>query len=372
MYKKGFGKLFFFYIFFALFSTFSKSTLPTYYLENGISINSMIFGSLLFFLSQIAALLTLKKFSSRLSWYLAVFTTFLSILLVIKIIVLAQFFLAMTIGGLQLFFFFVFYNIAHFEDTPELKRGESSALMFSVGPSISVVAPILAGFLSSINISFLWIFSGLFFLVCIFLVSLQKDFQISYTVKSAFSEIKATRVFIFIEGVWEALVIGIIPVYTLFFIKTPLSYGAFISYLGLVAVVSNILFGRFTDKIQKRSIFLYPSTILMALITFLFPFATTNIFLWTLLSGAISLILPIFWNISTAMVVDYDSNLRLAIPGRELVLGAGRAFGLLLTFISFSIEKSPKYIFLVLGLILLIYPLNLLWNTKIKKNYQYL
>lgn len=372
MYKKDFNKLLIFYFLFILFITFTKSTLPTYFLKSGFSFRDIILGNILFFCAQIIAIVTIKKLSSRVSWYLALSTFLAFIILIIDIIIPLQFYLAFFISGLYLFFFFVFYNIAHFENTPQERRGESSAVMFSVGPIINVVAPLLSGFLSEINMSLLWMFSGILFLVCVYLVKLQKDFQINYTIKGALSEIKATRVFIFIEGIWEALVFGVIPVYTLFFIKTPLNYGAFISYLGLASIVSNILLGKFTDKIQKRSIFLYPTTILMALVTFLFPLATTSIYLWIVLAGAISLILPIFWNISTAMVIDYDSNLKLAIPGRELVLGVGRVCGLILTFISFSIEKSPKYIFLILGTVMLFYPLNLYWNTKIKKNYQYL
>ncbi|MDO8487207.1 MAG: hypothetical protein Q7S45_02865 [Candidatus Curtissbacteria bacterium] len=283
-----------------------------------------------------------------------------------------QFYVALFISGLYLFFFFVFYNIAHFEYTKREKIGESSALMFSFGPIISILAPLLAGFFARVNISLNWLFSVCLFLICILLVKSQKDFYLKFETKASLQYIKPTRSFIFIGGIWEALVLGIIPVYTLFFIKTPLNYGIFLSYLGVIAVVSNLLFGRFTDRIQKRSVFLYPITLAIALVTFLFVLAAKNIYLWIILAGTISFLLPFFWNVSTAMIVDAHENLRMAIPARELTLGSGRAIGLLIVFLSFFVEKSPKYIFIFLGFVMLLYPLNLYWNTKIKKKYQYL
>ncbi|OGD92621.1 hypothetical protein A2697_00470 [Candidatus Curtissbacteria bacterium RIFCSPHIGHO2_01_FULL_41_44] len=372
MYKKEFRTLLIFYFSFLWFSIFSRSILPTYYLKQGFTFNEMIWGSVLIFASQIIALLTLRRLTSRISWYLAIITWLAFIFLIIKLFSVYQFYLAMFVSGLTLFFFFVFYNIAHFELTPTEKRGESSAVMFGTGSLISVIAPIFAGFLAQINIALIWIFSSVSFLICFYLTGLQKNFELRYGVKEALQEIESTRIFIFLQGIWEALVIGIIPIYTLFFIKTPFYYGTFVAYLALAGVVSTFLLGRFTDKLQKRSVFLYPLTLSMAAVTFMFPYATKNIGLWVILSGAISFLLPVFWNISTAMVVDRNPDLNRAIPGRELTLAFGRLLGLFITALSFLVQQPPRYIFLVLGVVILLFPAILYWNTRIKKAYKYL
>lgn len=372
MYQRDFRILLAFYFAYIWLVVFSRSILPTYFLAEGITLREMMAGIVFSFVGQIVALLSFKKLSVLLSWRLALVSFMAFIALIVNIASSEQFYLAMAISGLSLFFFFVPYNIAHFEATPAQRRGESSAVMFIIWPLISVFAPLLAGFLATINITLIWIFSIFFFLMSYYLIRLQKNFQINYSIKEAIEEIKATRTFIFFQGVWEALAIGIIPVYTLFFIKTPLSYGAFATYLAVIGVISNLLLGRLTDRLQKRVVFLYPLTIALTIITLLFPLATSNLQLWAVATAAISFLLPLFWNVSTAMVVDTHPNLRLAIPGREFMLALGRATGLFLTFISFSIEKSPKYIFFVLGAVILLYPLNLYWNTKIKKNFSYL
>ncbi len=158
-----------------------------------------------------------------------------------------------------------------------------------IAPSfIGVAAPFLAGYITQVNIIFLWIISIFSFLISFYLVRLQENFEISYTLKTAIREIKATRIFIFIEGVWEALILGIIPIYTLYFIKTPLDYGVFLSYLALVSIIANFTLGKITDKLQKRTIFLYPLTIIMACTTILFIMVKSNIVVWIVLTAFLS------------------------------------------------------------------------------------
>ena len=72
------------------------------------------------------------------------------------------------------------------------------------------------------------------------------------------------------------------------------------------------------------------------------------------------------------MVVDLSPNLRLAIPGRELVLVVGRIVGLSLVLLSFIYEQKPFIIFPILGIVMLLYPLSLLWSSKIRRKYRYL
>lgn len=332
----------------------------------------MMFAKVLIFLAQTLLLIFLVSFNSKPAWRLAVILQLLYVLLVIKILDPIQFYFASALSGFALYFFFVFYNIAHFEETPQERRGYSSALMFSLPPLISITAPIFAGFVASINKIFLWVLTVLFFFLAYYMASKQIDFSLKYNLLRGLREIKATRWFIFIEGMWEAMLFGIIPISTLYFIKEPLNYGLFLAYLSAVGIIANLLLGRFTDKVQKRSIFLYPLTIIMAIITLAFTLAIRDIYWWTITTGALAFTIPLFWNISTALVVDAHPNLRLAIPARELLLAIGRTLGLIIAFLSFVYEKTPYNIFFVLGGVLLFYPLILFWNTKISKKYSYL
>lgn len=236
----------------------------------------------------------------------------------------------------------------------------------------AITAPVLAGYTAQVNIVLFWILVSTFFLISYYLVNFQKEFQISYKIRKALAQVKPTAIFVFLEGVWEAMIFAIIPIYTLYFIQTPLKYGIFLSYLSFMGGISNFFLGKFTDRLQKRSVFLYPVTISLAILTFLFPRAINDLKLWVILTGAVNFILPLFWNLVIAIVVDTHSDLRLAFPGREIVLEAGRFFGLSLTLLSFYFEPSPNHIFIILGFAMLLFPASLAYNTKIKKLYQYL
>lgn len=371
MKNRKFINLFIFYSLYCWFISFGTAILPIHFLHQGINLPQMIFGRLLLFITVFFLILALRQFSSRKSWQLACLFNFSYILLAYKIESSLQFYFIHTLTGAALFFFFVFYNIAHFKNAPKEKIGFASALMFSIGPIIGIFAPLLAGYAFEFKLWLLWTLAFIFFIVAIYFAGRQKDFVLNFNLKHALFEIRATRWFIFLQGTWEALIFGIIPIFTLYFIKTPVSYGAFLAYLALISVCANILLGKLTDKIQKRVVFLYPLTISMAIITFLFYFAVKDIYLWIIISGLIQFLVPLFYNISTAMVVDAHLNLEQAMPAREIVLSAGRIIGLSAVAISFYLEKIPQNIFFFLGVIILLYPVILFYNRK-NKRYKYI
>ena len=372
MLSRKFLLLFSFYISYLWFTNIGTSILPAHFLAQNLNFEQMIFGIFLKFIGQILLLVALTTFTAKLSWRLALISSLIYVLLSVTIYNVFQFYLASFIGGFTMFFFFLFYNIAHFVSTPKKQRGHGAALMFIIPSFIGILAPLLAGVIAEVNIIFLWIISILSFALSFYIIKFQEDFKISYNLITAIKEIKATRSLIFIEGIWEAMVFAVLPIYTLYFIKTPLNYGAFLAYLALVSIVANIVLGKLTDRLQKRVIFLYPLTIIMACTTILFAVFKSNILNWIILASVIQFLLPLFWNVSTAMVIDSHPNLEQAIPGREFMLATGRVLGLLIAFISFSLEKSPYYVFLILGGIFFLYPLKLFWNSKISKAFSYL
>lgn len=165
MKNKKFINLFFFYSLYIWFTSFSGSVLPTHFLSEGLNLSQMIFGKFLFYLGNITLLLLLTTFRSKRAWRLALIFNFGYILLSIKILNSSQFYAASILSGFALFFFYVFYNIAHFENTPQEKRGYSSALMFSIGPLIGIVAHSLPAIWPRPTSTCYGFFLGYFFLL---------------------------------------------------------------------------------------------------------------------------------------------------------------------------------------------------------------
>lgn len=372
MFQKPFLTLLILYVFYLWFNSFSRSVLPVHFLKEGLSLESMVLGFVYTFLSQILLILISKKLFSKKSWILATTLNFIFVIMSIKIYSPFQYYLASFVSGSSLALFFIFYNIAHYKYTSQDNIGHSSGIMFSLMTVVGIVAPILSGIIIQVNINIFWLATLVFYLFTIGLVKFQKNFSVTFNFKKSLAEIKSTRILIFLEGIWEILVFAIIPIYSLFFIKSPLDYGIYLAYLSAVGAVANLLLGKLTDKLKRRVIFLYPLTIILIFATLLFPFATRDLYLWIVLTGIVQFTLPLFWNISTAMVVDQSPNLDVSIPGRELVLACGRFIGAILAAISFFTEKNPFYIFFLLAFIFLLYPINLFLNSKVKKDYKYL
>lgn len=359
------------YLGYVWFTTISKSVLATHIFQQGLTLDQMMLGQAIQFASQLALLLLVKKYAAKKSWTCAIIAAAISIVLVINIHSLLQYYLAVSFGGLALGLFFVMYNIAHFNNTPKAKTGHSSGIMFAIHPAISVVAPLLAGAVATHSFNLLWLISLLSFLVALYTVSKQANFRISYKLKTALNELRPTRIYIFLEGIWEAVIISVIPIYTLKFISTPLDYGKYIAYLSVAGLIANIILGKLTDKLQKRSVFIYPTTIALATLTTALSFSLSNLYSWIVITGLIQFLIPIFWNITTSLVVDQRPNLEVAIPGREILLAVGRMLGLGITYLGFRYNYIQST-FAVLTIALLLIPTALYWNSHMKKKYTYL
>lgn len=369
--RRPFFTLFIFYIAFTWFWIFGKAILPPIIASKGLNLVEMMFAMLLVFIAQAIFLVTIKKHNSKKFWPLSILALLIYIIGIFVFKGNIQFYIISFISGLATPLFYISYNFAHFNLSSKEKRGERSALMFGAPLIIAVITPLLAGFLAQNNPLFFWILLFLSLAVVIYFLRFQEPITIKYSVKSALTEIKATRILIFLSGIWETMVFGVIPIYTIFFIKTPLEYGTFLAYISLMSVIANYILGKISDKIKKRAIFLYALTPVMAFITFLFPMATSNLWRWIVLTGAVNFLLPLFWSVSTAFIVDTHQNLELTISGREIMLTAGRIIGLGGAFLSFLFEAKPFILFIFLGGAMLLFPLTILYNSKISKKYFY-
>lgn len=361
-----------FFASFIWFRSFSTSVLPPHYLSQGLTIKQMIAGSFFMYLAATLFLLFLKKFKSHIFWYLTFILVLVFIFLVINIIHPWQFYLAFAIGGLTIVLFWVPYNIVHYSTTPKHKTGFSSALLFSGVSLIGLVAPLLAGFLANISYSLVFLFSAIFFLVPTILTKHQPSIAIKHNIKTSLKLIKTTRIFYLFQGIWEILLFSVIPVFSLYFIKTPAKYGLYIAYLSLMSILANLLLGRLSDKLQKRALFLYPVTLLLGISTLFFPLALNSLTGWIIVTGIVQFLAPIFWNLMTSMVADNHQDIEQAFISREFVLSLGRLISVSVILINFLIQPKPTYLFYYLGTSVLIIPLILFYRTKIEKKYNYL
>lgn len=344
---------------------------PAYLHQTGTSINKLFIANAIQFLPMVVILVFARLRSAKAAWRASLIFGLLSFLSIINIQSPYQVYLTYLLGGASLALFFVYYNIGHFLYTPKGKTGTSGALMYAISPSISIVAPLLAGTLAVNNINYLWLLALISFGVAFALTYRQSDFVVDYTLAKTLDEIKSTRMPIFIEGVWESVLFAIIPVLTLNFISDVGNYGRYLSYLSLIGTIAGFILGRYTDKYGKRSYLLLPISITLSILTLTLIYCQQSLIAWIIITSMIQMVIPIFWNIMTALVVDQGADLKMVFPGREIILATGRLVGLSCTAYLVSIGQV-NIALLLLALVILILPAYLHYQSKVLRRYTYL
>lgn len=288
--------------------------------------------------------------SSRKSWGIAAIANFLCLAAVIPYVHSSQLFIMAGLAGLALVYFFVPYNIAFFESSDRTRTAGRSALLFSIPPIIGVAAPVVAGYLISISVWHLWISSFVSLLLVLWISRHSVAFSLPMNSLKSFSATTRLHPVIFLEGFWEALVITVLPVLSLFYFPKPASYGLYLSYLSIIAAGANLLLGRLSDRIHRRRSILLPISFILLVSTVSLTVGVQSLPMFVLITSVIQFFLPVFWNITTAIFVDSYKTLRQAFPGRELVLATGRLFGILLSYMLYRVNGNTTYIFLALGM----------------------
>lgn len=370
MNNQKFKSLLILYAAYAWLGRVSSSIIPAYLLGRGITTNQMFLANALQFIPMLLVLLFVRIHSAKLSWRLAIISSLLAVVSIVNIQFDFQIYLTYIFGGISLALFFVYYNVGHFFYTPPNKTGVSGGVMYAISPAISIFAPIIAGLLATSNINYLWFISLLSFGLAYSLTFRQTDFKITYQIIGSLRSIKAVRIPIFLEGIWEAILFAFIPLSTLHFISSPAGYGQYLGYLSLIGTIAGLLLGHLSDKIKKRSFLLTPISLILAFATVGLIFGLKSFSIWILITSLIQFMVPIFWNISTALMIDQNLDLKVAFPGREIVLAFGRLLGLAFTYICI-INSQINLLLIVLALVILTLPVYLYYESKITHRFVY-
>lgn len=370
MNNQKFKSLLILYAAYAWFSRVSSAIIPVYLLGRGVAINQMFLANTLQFTAMLFILIFIRIHSAKLSWRLAIFVGLLAVVSVINVRFPYQVNLTYILAGTSVALFFVYYNVGHFIYTPKEKTGISGGIMYAISPIISIFAPLLAGALATAHINYLWLVSLFSFGLAYALTFRQTDFAISYSFTHSLRAIRSVRVPILLEGIWESVIFSFIPISTLHFITTTSGYGQYLAYLSLIGTIAGLLLGHFSDKIGRRSFLLTPISIILSLATAGLIFGLKSLSLWIIVTSIIQFMVPVFWNITTALMIDQNLDLKVAFPGREIVLAFGRLLGLAFTYICI-LNSQINFLLIVLALVILSLPLYLYYQSNISKQFVY-
>lgn len=313
----------------------------------------VIYYLIMFFISMISILyLPKNKISSRKAIFWGIVFNLSSIFVVIKIFHPIQLYLSAILGGLNIVYFWITYNIMYFKYSSENKRGLNSGIYFFITPLIGIIFQPLAGIVAQ-KFGFNIMFSlGLsMYLIPLFLTRYLPDFEYDLDVRKELKKFKFNWT-IFFQGISSRVNYSIIGIFTLFFIKTPVSFGNFFGYLAIVAAFASLINGYISDKIRNRKYFFYLFTTL-SVISFIPLAFVDNPYQWGLVAGIINLCFYLASPFALTFSLDYYKEVgsEKAMILREVFLNLGYFFCLLIVFLVHSITSSTKISLIIISLI---------------------
>jgi MFS family permease len=261
-----------------------------------------------------------------------------------------------ALDGLTFPLFWIPFNTLYFR----MRKGDESAVLAGLAylgpPLMGIAAPLVSGFIVD-TYGIIWVFwigaliltlSGIFYLR-------QKSETILISLSSAWTAGKGIKSLVFIQGFWQGVDWLCVPIITLVFLTSGVSYGGFFSVLAVVGAFATLYFCHLSDKSGNRVNYLYPSIVMTAAATVMSAF-TLDLVNWVIVRGMVSFFIAVANPFTTSVVLDRVRNTEEAMYLREILLNMGRAFGAFTVIVCQLYLGGLQVAFVPSGILLLFYP----------------
>ena len=338
-----------------------SQTLIVFWLyKSGFGFSDLIIYNLIIYIIALGCIVFLPKIkmSAKKAIFLGTVQSLLITLVLIKIYSPFQLYLSAIFSGLNIIFFWIPCNTMFFKFSSENKRGTNSGMYFLVTPIIGVTLQPLTGILAEKFGFELMFFVGVFsYIIPLVLLKFLPDFEWDFDIKGEFTKIKFNWSTLF-QGATSRISYSLIPIFSLFFLKTPKQFGNFFGYLAIIAAIASIFNGYISDKIKNRKTFFYFFTSL-AVISFLPLSFVNDIYYWGIFAGICSLSMSLAYPFWLTFNLDFykEEGVGKTMILRELFLNLGYVFTMLVVFLVFYFTLSTKISFTVITFICFLMPI---------------
>ncbi len=354
-----FKRIYFFYLTYLIAMVYSQTLLMLWFFQNGVSYVGMLFYFLLIYLPvlPLSFLLKGRKFSSRGALLVGVAASAGAVLMSNFITghTYLIFFISL-IFTLNTLFFWVIYSTMHFKYSHNKEHGFKSGAYYLLVPVLGVFLAPLAGLIAErFGYHFLFYSSMLLYAIPFCLVFFLPSFDFEFKAREALYNTKHSLLITF-QGSIFMLVTNIIPIFTLFFITTPLKLGSFFGYLAVFAAFASLFNAKMSDRIKKRASFFYIFTGLNSL-SFIPLVFSNSLAGWQIFSGINSFTYGLANPFSLAMILDHnDHNIENAMLARQIYSSLGAIFIIVLLLCVYYLTSSWESALICSALVPLLYP----------------
>ncbi|RMF06536.1 MFS transporter [Candidatus Woesearchaeota archaeon] len=336
--------------------SFGWSLFPVYILSLGFSVNDFMWFYALVFLSATLSLLLVREEETRWVLVKGMLIRFAMLVLVFHFFWKWQLWIVAVAYGLFWSLFWIAYNLRYFELSSVSGTAFASALNSAISPLVSVAVPLVTGVLTvSLGYSSSLMVSAFFLFLAVLAFRKVPRRKISYDLSKSLGSVSSIWPAILVEGIWQVSFYVVMPVVTLSYLKSAISYGAFLSYVGLLGVFASFILSRLSDKYKNRSVFLYPLALLMAAFTAISSLSN-SVFSWVLLVGLFNLFRAMVSPLMMAVAVDVSKNLEDVMFAREFLFMVGRLIGMSIVLASIYIFNNINLSLFFIGSLAMFYP----------------
>ena len=342
---------------------YGQALLVLWFFKNGVSFFQILLYFLAMYLIAIFIFFSLegRTFSSRFALPFGVALSALGVLIANFFIHPYQIFILSFVFALNIVFFWTIYNVLHFkyeEGSHGIKSGVYFLLIITLGVALTPLAGLVAE-----KLGFHFLFLSSFFLYSApFLLSFYMPrFDFRFATFESAKKIEHPMLVAF-QGYIFMLTSNVVPIFTLFFITTPLQFGGFLGYLAVFAALAAFFNSRFSDKLKKRTSFFYLFASINAL-SYLPLFLSRSFAGWQVFSAVNNFTFGLTRPFDLAMTMDHAKlNLEETMLGREIYLNLGRACMIILLFFVYYMSSSFWTALLWCAVLPIFYPLVAYWQ----------
>jgi MFS family permease len=242
-------------------------------------------------------------------------------------------FIARTIMGAAIFFFWMPMNILFYEHAQK-NNALLGSLYYSVSVVLSLVLPALAGW-----IAFAFGYPAMFLAgVAMFAVNMAiaeafvQPKTYSYDPMKSLRSISGLRTLFFVEGFSFMSITQItLSAMILLYFTDPVDFGGVLSAVTVFAIIASFITARLSDHFGQRRTFLIASAFGFLLAAIFTSFAD-GVALFFLGFGAITFFRTMLLPLPLALAVDNSTSMVETMIGREIMLDIGRVVAVLFGF----------------------------------------
>ena len=324
-------------------------------LKNFTYIDLAIF-TVIIYITPLFILSKTHKMNSLTSMKLGIILKILTFIAVI----LAQDMRGLAITGALLgasrVFYWIPYNV-HLMSLGKNNAGLLSGMAFALPAFFQIALPAIGGFFAELyGFTFVFAISGLLLLGSFWRTSkVSTNEIIDFDCNASWNNSPGIKTLMLIHGFWQSVNWTAVPLITIFFIKNPIHFGTFFTYLGVIGALSSIVLGHKTDKNKNRQKIIYPTVIALGIATFVSGISAGFIF-WIIARGIISFFDNIANPFVFSIVVDNHKNLHHSFIAHEMSIAIGRTLGALAVLVSIVIGNIYLSL-MAAGIVYLIFPI---------------